>query len=508
MISRPHVNTLIRLAAVAVVVAACAAKGRRTDDDTLVVVIETPMNTADPRFTVSSYDTKLSRLVTAGLTTVEAPDLEPRLLLAERYERIDPLTIDFTLRPDAKFSDGSPVLASDVVTTFDTVLARGSKSMHSKAFTERFVRIEARSERVVRFHLVEPLGTLLSDLDFGIVSPKGLGAGPYVLRELTATHALLEANPYYFGPAPKVPRVDIRFVRDASARLLMLVGGSADLLQNAVRMDLVEEVRGRPRVQIATAPSVVLTYLMMNTSDPLLAKREVRQAIALALDRPAIIRAKFGGHARLASSLMSTFHWAYNKDLPTWDHDLRRAGALLDAAGFPDPDGAGPEPRLKLIYKTSSDAFRVAVARVVAAQLAEVGIDVEVRSFEFATFFADVKKGSFQLASMQTSELSEPDYYYFYFHSSRIPSEANPDGGNRWRYANPALDRAVEAGRRELDPAKRKPFYDEAQRIIATDLPIITLWHEDTVVMTNAGVHGFHITPNARFIGLIGTWKE
>ncbi|HWU89276.1 MAG TPA: ABC transporter substrate-binding protein [Kofleriaceae bacterium] len=508
MNSRLHVITLVAAAAAVAAAAGCAPKSRRTADDTLVMVTDTPMTTADPRYTLSSIDSKLARLVAAGLTTVEAPDLEPQLMLAERMDRIDPVTIDFTLRADARFSDGTPVLARDVVATFQSVIAPDSKSMHHKGFSERFARLEALSERVVRFHLVEPLGTLLSDLDFGILSPTGLGAGPYAVRELTSTHALLEANPYYFGAAPKVPRVDLRFVRDASARLLMLVGGSADLLQNSVRMDLIEEVRGRPRVQIASSPSVILTYLMMNNADPILRRREVRQAIALALDRPSIIAAKFGGHARLASSLLSTFHWAYAPDLPAWDRDLPRARALLDAAGYPDPDGPGPRPRMKLVYKTSSDAFRVAVARVIAAQLAEVGIEVEVRSFEFATFFADVKKGSYQLASMQTSELNEPDYYYFYFHSGRIPDERNPDGGNRWRYRNPEVDRLTEAGRREIEPARRKPIYAEVQRIIATDLPVIPLWHEDNIVLSNADVQGYRMTPNARFIGLVGAWKR
>jgi len=319
---------------------------------------------------------------------------------------------------------------------------------------------------------------------------------------------LLEVNPYYFGPRPRTPRVEIKIVRDAAARLLMLVGGSADLLQNSVRMDLIEEVRGRPRVQIAENQSVILTYFMFNTADPLLRDVRVRKAIALALDRPAIVAAKFGGHARLATGLLPEIHWAYSGDVPRYDHDLPRARALLDAAGYPDPDGAGPRPRMKLVYKTSSDAFRIAVARVIGAQLAEVGIEVELRSFEFATFFADVKKGSFQLASMQTNELNEPDFYYFYFHSSRIPDARDPDGGNRWRYRNPEIDRLTAAGRRELDPVKRKALYAEVQRIVAEDVPIVALWHEDNLAMANADLQGYLMTPNARLGGLASAWKR
>ena len=488
--------------------AGCTPASRRTPDDTLVVVIESGVATVDPRFALSSWESKLSRLVAAGLTSVDTEDLRPRLNLAASMVSVDDHTTDFTLRPDARFSDGTPVTARDVVATFESVLAPDSKSLHHKGFSERYVRLEALGERVVRIHQKEPLATLGSDLDFGILSPAGLGAGPYALRELTTTHALLEVNPYYFGERPRTRRVLFKFVRDAAARLLMLVGGSADLLQNSVRMDLIEEVRGRPRVQIAEGRSVILTYLMTNTDDPLLRDVRVRKAIALAIDRPAIVAAKFGGHAQLATGLLPEIHWAYTGDVPRYDRDLPRARALLDAAGYPDPDGAGPRPRMKLVYKTSSDAFRIAVARVIAAQLGEAGIEVELRSFEFATFFADVKKGSFQLASMQTNELNEPDYYYFYFHSSRIPDARDPDGGNRWRYRNPQVDRLTEAGRRELDPGKRKAIYAEVQRLVAEDVPIVALWHEDNLALSNADLQGYRITPNARLVGLASAWKR
>ena len=495
-------------AAVALAGVACEPAQRRTSDDTLVLAIESAMTTADPRFAVTSWDSKLARMVAAGLTSVDTDDLQPRLNLASRREDIDDRTVDFTIRPDARFSDGTLVTAHDVVRTIHSLLVPDSTSLHHKAFSERFERLEARSDRVVRFHLKEPLATLASDLDFGILSPTGLGAGPYVLRELTSTHVLLEANPYYFGPPPRTPRMRIAFVRDAAARLLMIVGGSADVLLNSVRMDLIEEVRGRPRVQIETGPSVILTYLLMNNADPLLRDPRVRKAIALAIDRPSIIAAQYGGHAQLASGLLPAFHWAYSGDVPRYDFDPRRAAQLLDEAGYPDPDGPGPRPRMSLVFKVSSDSFRLALARVLAAQLSAVGIEVEVRSFEFATFFADIKKGSFQLASMQSAELSEPDYYHFYFHSGRIPDASNPDGGNRWRYRNRDVDRLTEAGRRELDPVKRKAIYAEIQRQVAADLPVFPLWHDDNVVLSNRDVQSYHLTPNARLTGFAGAWKR
>jgi peptide/nickel transport system substrate-binding protein len=287
----------------------------------------------------------------------------------------------------------------------------------------------------------------------------------------------------------------------------MLVGGSADLIQNSVRLDLVAQVAARPGVQLHTMHGDILTYLMMNNEDPVLADRRVRQAIALAVDRPAIIAAKLGGLAVPATGLLSPQHWAYNGDVARWDHDAARARALLDEAGLRDPDGAGPAPRLRLVYKSSADAFRVAIARVIAAQLAEVGIAVEIRSFEFATFFADIKRGAYQIASMQTADITEPDFYFMYFHSSWIPAAPKFDGFNRWHYRSAEVDRLTAAGRSEIDREKRRKIYDQIQRIVADDVPVVPLWHEDNVVLTSRDVRGYALTPNARLTGLRGVTK-
>lgn len=473
------------------------------------------MATGDSRYAITGYDRKLAHLTTPGLTIVDSPTLEPTLGLASKITQVDDLTWDVEVR-DAKFADGQPVRAEDVACTYRDLLRADSDSMFHKQFDERFTKVEVSAPRTVRFHLRSPLATFVTDIDFGIVSchdgvPErgtGIGAGPYRVREITSTHALLDANPHYYGPQPKVPHVEIKIVRDAAARLLMLVGGSADIVQNATRLDLVDEVRDRPRVQIQSGPSVFLTYLLLNNTDPILKDVRVRQAIALAIDRPSIIKAKFGGRAQLATGLLPAAHWAYSKAARRWDHDPVAARKLLDEAGYRDPDGAGPQPRFTLTYKTSSDAFRIAVARVIAAQLAEVGIEVDVRPFEFATFFADVKKGAYQMASMQTAEITEPDFYFTYFHSSWIPNAKNPDGYNRWRYINPEVDRLTEEGRRVGDRTKRIEIYDRVQRIVAEEVPIVPLFHEDNVVLSNVDVVGYTITPNARLIGLRDALKR
>jgi peptide/nickel transport system substrate-binding protein len=496
-----------------VVLAACEARATRTPPDTLVVLFESAPKTTDPRYAISSYDAKLSRLVAPGLVSVDTEDMEPRMELAERIEPIDPLTYHVHIRANARFSDGKPVTADDVAWTFATVLDAKSDSLWHKGFSERFSAVEAVDARTVRFRLHQPLATFTTDLDMGIIArhragkdgkyPGGrvIGAGPFVIEHLGGDIARLRANPYWYRGQVGVARLEIKTVRDAAARLIMLAGGSADLVQNSFRYDLIDDVLARERVREVRAHSNILTYMMFNNEDPLLRDARVRKAIALALDRPSIVDRKFGGRAVLATGLLPPQHWAYEK-LPQIPYDPAAAMRLLDEAGYPDPDGPGGRPRMSLVYKTSADQFRVAVARVLAGQLAQVGIAVEVRPYEFATFFADIKKGSYQIATMQTADIAEPDLLYTYFHTDRIPSPADPNAGNRWRYRNARVDELTTAGRRELDRTKRVALYGEVQRILAAELPIVPLWHEDTVAIVNATVEGFVAWPNARLSGL------
>lgn len=506
--------TALALAVAAAVAGGCAPRTRRTPDDTIVMLIESAPRTADPRKTVSSQDLKLSRLVCPGLMVMDRPDSQPALGLAERIDRIDDLTWEATLRPDVRFSDGAPVTAADVAWTFTSAIADGSKT-----WAERFTAIEPIDARRVRFRLRSPLATLLTDLDYGIAARhaadangkypggKPVCAGPYQVVAIEPDRVRLIANPHFYGPPPLVPKVDLRVVRDAAARIVMLAGGSADLVQNAIRPDLLDDVLARSRLREERGPSTVLTYLMFNNRDPALADVRVRRALALALDRQTIVARKFSGRAILATGLLSPSHWAYVPAAPL-TQDLAAARALLDAAGYPDPDGPGGRPRLALTYKTSSDQFRVAIARVIAAQLAQLDVAVEVRPFEFATFFADIKKGSYQVASMQTSDITEPDMYFPYFHSSRMPTAATPDDTNRWRYANPEVDALVTAGRAEFDRAKRIALYARVQAILSDEVPIVPLWHEDNVAIVNRDLDGYQVLPNARWSALARARKR
>lgn len=496
-------------------VAACPQRTRRTPDDTLVVLIPDEIQNLDPRAPMNAWANKISRLFCPGLTVMDQEDLLPAYGLAESITRVDDLTYDVTLRAGATFSDGTPVTADDVAWNFEWTIADGSKT-----FGERFASFDRLDARRVRFHLRKPLATLLTDLDVGIVKRgatdargkfadgRPICAGPYRLARYEPRRILLEASPHFHGPPPSTPRLDFKVVRDATARIVMLAGGSADVIQNGVRPDLVDDVLARERLRELRGPSNVLTYVVFNVRDPVLRDVRVRRAIALAIDRRKLIERKFSGRAVLATGLLPPGHWAYPPGAQVYERDLAAAGALLDAAGYPDPDGPGGQPRLRLVSKTSTDPFRVSVVRVIAAQLAEVDVEIEVRPFELGTFLADLKKGAFQMGTIQFSDVTEPDMYFTFFHSSRIPGPKNLDDLNRGGYVNPALDRLVEAGRAELDRERRIALYAEVQRIIADELPIIPLWHEDNVAIVNRDVLDYALLPNARISRLAAAHKR
>jgi peptide/nickel transport system substrate-binding protein len=488
--------------------------------DELVFLMEQPAATIDPRYNVGAYDFKISRLVYAPLVSVDTPTLEPKMELAESVVS-DGNNWVVTLRPNARFSDGHPVTTADILWTVDQLRdprTGGAAARIRKGFAEAgLTAVEVQSPLRMVFHLSHPHATMITDLDFGILekplsTPLGegyrmpLGAGPFALDRRDGETWHLTANPYFYGGAPKVARLTFKLIRDDNSRLLALVGGSGDLTQNTIPPLLVDAVAAQPKIQLETGRSSVYSYLGLNCEDPILKDVRVRRAIAYAIDRERIVHTKLRDRAVLATGMLPTFHWAYEKNVDHYPYDPARARQLLDEAGYPQKNG---QPRFHLVYKTSSNKFRVALASVIVSMLAEVGIEVELRPYEWATFFADIKKGNFQIFSMQIPEISEPDLYTTFFASKRIPTRENLDAGNnRMRYRNPRLDELLERGQLELDRARRADLYHEVQKILAADVPAISLWHEDNVAALRRGVHGFEILPTAQLPSLARTYKD
>jgi peptide/nickel transport system substrate-binding protein len=503
---------LILAAVFAAAVAGTALPGCRrpaASRDELVLLNEGRIQRIDPRFNTGSWDVKVSRLVAPGLVSVDGPQALPEMDLAESVTVEDDRTYLVTLRADARFPDGKRVDADDVRYTFDSVRDPLLGSPYRKTWTEILAAVEAVGPRQVRFRLIKPRAPFVTDLAFGIVDRRVaepqdqavrraarehgrpppldlvgevVGAGPFRIGARDADRVELSRNPYA-RVRPRIERFVVRTIRDDNSRFLALVGRSADLIQNGIPPLVLETFENDPRLEVRYSPSASLTYLGFNltaagTSDP-----RVRQAIAHAIDRRVIVDAKMRGHAVLATGMLDPHNPFYAGDVPRWDYDPALARRLLDEAGFKDPDGDGPAPRLRLTWKTSAQRFRVALAQVMARQLAEVGIEVDVRPFDWATFMDDV---------------IEPDMLRAFFHSERIPSEATHfAGNNRFHYSNPQVDRWLDEGAAVRAPDERRAIYARVQAALAADLPALPLWHEDNAAALSRDIGGYVVTPIA-----------
>ena len=314
---------------------------------------------------------------------------------------------------------------------------------------------------------------------------------------------MLQANEKYFGERAKLPYLEFKVLRDDNVRVLQLMKGSVDLVQNAVPPVLLGMLGKRKDLSVMSDTSIIFDYMGMNLTDPLLSKLSIRRALAHAINREEIIKYKWEGYAALSNSLLSPIHWAYNDDVTVYNFDPEKAKQILDAAGYPDPDGDGPGVRFYLSYKTSTQKHRIDIANLIAEQLRQIGIGVNVTPYEWGTFFRDVKTGNFQLYSLSWVGVTEPDLYYNIYHSSQVP----PVGANRNRYISEEIDRLTEKGRSTLDLEMRRSIYAEIQRIVARDLPYIPLWYEDNIVVRRSDVLGYQMRPDAGFQNVVNVSK-
>jgi peptide/nickel transport system substrate-binding protein len=239
-------------------------------------------------------------------------------------------------------------------------------------------------------------------------------------------------------------------------------------------------------------------YIGINLTHPILKHQKVRHALAHAIDRESVIRHLIKNLGTPASGLLSPLNWAYESTVGQWPHDPEKARRLLDEAGFPDPDGYGPQPRFKLSFKTTNIDLRRRIAEAFKEQLQQVGIELEIRTYEWGTFFSDIKKGNFHLYALAWVGIQDPDIYYQIFHSSSVP----PNGDNRGHYSNAGLDRLLEKGRTTTDITERKHIYGEVQRILAADLPYIPLWWWKNVIVKTSSLEGFVPYPDGDFTSL------
>lgn len=506
---RPHPYASIFYAAwLLFVFAACRSPADERRPGYLVVGIESHPLRLDPRYSTDANSARIGHLIyNSLLRSDEGSRLRPEL--ARAWRMMDDRTYVFDLRHDVKFHDGRPFTAADVKFTYESILQAESLSP-KRALLKPLRAIEQTGLYQLRFHLYETHAPFPEQFTLGIVPagsrgtggsdhPPPPGSGPFQLQALEPGEKVtLKANADYWEGPPPLDGLVFKTVPDAMVRVLEFKQGSIDFMQNDIEPDMLPWLRENTGAEIEMHQGTTFQYIGINLAHPILRRQKVRQAIAMAIDRDGIVRRLLKNTVTEAAGLLSPHNWAYEGGVRRWSYDPERAKRLLDEAGYPDPDGNGPLPRFRLSFKTTSIDLRRRLAEALKDQLRHIGVELELRSYEWGTFFSDVKRGNFHLYSLAWVGIEDPDAYYQIFHSAAVP----PNGDNRGRYHNPRVDRLLERGRATLDRSERQRIYSEVQRLLAEDLPYIPLWWWKNVIVRKPALRGFVAYPDGDLISL------
>jgi len=478
---------MLRSIALAALLLLAGCRGAQRDPQTVVFLIESSPANLDPRIGTDAQSQRIDALLFDGLVDHNAAfQFTPALAIS--WEQPSPLTFVFHLHNGVRFHDGRPFTAKDVKWTVDSMRDGTVISAKSTVFAS-VDSVEVRDPLTVVFHLKHADNFLLRNLATGAtgIVPEGsgrdfwkhpVGTGPFrFVSQQIDQDVVIERNSESWSTTPKLDRVRFAIVPDTITESLELEKGSGDVAVNSLPLDSLPVLAQRSNLKVEVTPGTEIQYLAFNLRDPLLADARVRQGIACAIDRDLIIKTVLLGYAKPSVSLLPDSHWAWTGDVARYDFNPVRAEQLLDAAGHPrSRDGV----RFHMTMKTSNDQGTRLLAAVLQQQFAKVGIALDLRSFEFATFYSDVTRGAFQMYSLRwVGGNEQPDIFGYNF----LASNFSPKGANRTHYSNARLDTLLTDANENPDTTARRRDYVEAQQILAGELPAFNLWYLNTIVV-------------------------
>lgn len=457
---------------------------------------------------VTAYDAdwKLVCLVCTELPTIE--NGKARVIdLADGKKGME---IDVELR-DMRWGDGTPVSAKDVAFTLEV----GQHPLSGVASSEgykRIIKLDVKDDRhftmtidrvtfdynsiglqLLPAHIEKPIFDAnpaeyrnRTAYDTQSTNP-GLGFGPYRLTEIVpGSRVVLEQNPTWTGEKPHFKRITVRIIENTAALEANLLSGSVDYVLGELGLSLDQaiafEKRHKDKYDVVYKPALIWEHIDVNLDNKLLADRRVRQALLLAIDRRAISEKLFEGKQPIAHGQISELDPMFSPAARQYGYDPAAARKLLEEAGFSTlrnnvrHNAAGEKLSIEL-GTTAGNRVRELVAQVIQSQLRQVGIEVRLKAEPPRIFFDAMGKRTYSGLGMYAWVQRPEGVPRSSLHSKEIPSAANGWSGQNYPgYANPEMDKALDAAERELDVARRRDLFAEIQKLAAEDLPSLPLF--------------------------------
>jgi peptide/nickel transport system substrate-binding protein len=475
--------------------------GGGTAGGTLVAALGGEPDKLDPHTTSSSFAFKVLENVYDTLVQ-PGSDLQMEPALAESWDTSeDLLTWTFTLREGVTFHDGSELTAEDVKASYDRIIDEELNNAYRFGSVDS---VNVVDDLTVEIVLNRPTPNLLTQIGafkgMAIVSADDIangfdfeqeanGTGPFTLESFTSGEGIeLAKNPEYWG-GPDLPRLDaveFRFIPEESVKLTNLQSGDVDWI-DTVPPERIGQLEGDDAVEVGRVAGNDYWYMATNIAREPFSDRNVRRAIAYALDPAEIAQAaKFDAATANETAIPEGSFWYY--DYAPYGQDVEEAQSLLAEAG---QDGGFTMD----LMVTNEFPETVTAAEVIASQLAEIGITVEIRTLDFSTWLDEQGQGNFDAFMLGWLGNIDPDGFYYAQHHSE-------GGFNFHGYSNPDVDELLDQGRTETDQEARKEIYDEAAQLIVDDASYIYFYNPDIVNAWSPSVSGYETRPDnaVRFV--------
>ncbi|WP_259779473.1 ABC transporter substrate-binding protein [Aestuariispira ectoiniformans] len=499
-------------ASVALSVASGAALAQ-TPPNVLVVGQIAEPKSLDPQTVTALNDSRILMNIYDGLVRYKDGTLQPVPALAKSWTISDDgLVYTFKLRDGVKFHDGSPFNAEAVKFTFDRMLDEKHPYHNTGPFPLSFYfsavdKVVAKDDLTVEFTLKEPYAPFMSNLaqptglivspeavkqygkDFGR-HPSGTGAFKFAEWESNAKVVAVR-NDDYWGGAPKLEAVVFRPITDANTRVAEMLSGGIDMMVE-VPPDNVATFASDAGYKVQEQAGPHVWFLILNAKEGPMADKRVRQAVNYAIDKKALVSNVLQGTAEVAAGpTPPAFSWAYNDSLQPYPYDPEKAKMLIKEAG---QDGAD-----LTFYVTEGGSGMldpIPMGAAIQADLAKVGLNVKIETYEWNTFLGKVNpglEGKADMAEMAWMTTDPDTLPYLALRSAAWPGKG---GFNSGYYSNPKVDELLEKARSSTDQKERARLYKEMQEIVRDDAPwaFIANWKQNAV--TSARVGGFSLQPS------------
>ena len=469
-------NFIYLCLAAIIVLIACSGKEKdkkeitQNKEEKIITIAEkAEIKTLDPQKTVDSASLSVIQMINQKLFKIDNDgNIIPEI--AEEVTKVDTKTTLIKIKKDLFFSNGEPVTVDDVL--FSLNRAKESPRMTQDFYMiESFEKVDDATIKVKTFYEAGNLLHKLASMGASIMNKKALeenenniiGSGMFKLKEWVAgDRIVLERNEYFKEANSNIKEIIIKFIPEANSRMIMLETGEVDIAEALLPLDFQKISKEDDKFTTVEMQSSSNMFIGFDLRDKHLSDKRVRQAIAYAINNQDIVDSIYNGSATVATSPIPKITTGHNENSNPYEQNIEKAKELLAEAGYPNG--------FDIVLNVNEDNQRVDTAVVIQDNLKAIGINVQIKTYQWASYVAFVEnpsqeKGMFLMAWNIAND--DPDeLLYPLYHSSQIDAHTNVVF-----YKNEDFDSLISKARETIDKEKRIDLYKKAQDIIQEDLP-------------------------------------